>query len=242
MILGMEDELVDIPLRPRTVSRFSELGGSHALNASPVTAAPSVRVALVERQALFASAISTCLEAQGDLLVVEQLAEPDAGALRRCRPDVVLLDLDGQGSETADLIAACGADPGVPVCVMEMQGSAASLRRSLDAGALGYLVKEASPSQLGEVLRTLASGGTYLDSKVSDFRCQSRDAAALGLLSRREHQVVLLIAQGLANKEIGARLAVSEKTVKNHITHIFSKLNCNARTQAAVQAVRAGLL
>ncbi|MGH7756910.1 MAG: response regulator transcription factor, partial [Vulcanimicrobiaceae bacterium] len=109
-----------------------------------------------------------------------------------------------------------------------------------------YIVKDISPGELIRAVKTVASGESYVDPRVAGGLLRRRNTAAgrteIAELSAREAEVIKLIAEGLANKQISARLNLSEKTVKNHISRIFSKLNINARTQAAVHAIRAGIV
>jgi DNA-binding NarL/FixJ family response regulator len=95
-----------------------------------------------------------------------------------------------------------------------------------------------------QIVRSVAGGEFYADSRIAGTMLRRRAGVSRDLneLSRRESEIIRLIAEGLSNKEIGVRLSLSEKTVKNHISHIFAKLNINARSRAAVYAIRNGLV
>ena len=126
-----------------------------------------------------------------------------------------------------------------------MRPQAELMQRCLAAGAEGYIVKDVTPAELLRAVKMVAEGDTYVDPRVAGGLLRRRSISNgrpdLDELSVRETEVVRLIAEGLSNKEISARLGLSEKTVKNHISRIFSKLNICARAQAAVHAIRMGI-
>jgi DNA-binding NarL/FixJ family response regulator len=127
-----------------------------------------------------------------------------------------------------------------------MHLSSEMMQRCLNNGAEAYIVKDISPGELLRAIKTVADGQSYVDPRVAGglLRRRSLNAGKPDImeLSAREAEVLKLIAEGLANKQISARLHLSEKTVKNHVSRIFSKLNISARTQAAVHAIRAGIV
>jgi two-component system response regulator DevR len=127
-----------------------------------------------------------------------------------------------------------------------MHLSSEMMQRCLSHGAEAYIVKDISPAELLRAIKTVAEGQSYVDPRVAGGLLWRRSLNAgkpdIMELSAREAEVLKLIAEGLANKQISARLHLSEKTVKNHVSRIFSKLNISARTQAAVHAIRAGIV
>ncbi|HWZ90578.1 MAG TPA: response regulator transcription factor [Polyangiaceae bacterium] len=207
----------------------------------------AIRVAVVEFQALFAKALCSVFSGDPDINVVGDYRTPIAAQLTSVRPDLVILDIDGQASDVVEIIQTCAsAAPGTRVCVLSMRVTPEIMQRCLGAGADAYIVKDISPAELIKAAKSVASGETYVDPRVAGGLLRRRNSPAgrpdLVELSARESEVIKLIAEGLANKQISARLHLSEKTVKNHISRIFSKLNINARTQAAVHAIRTGLV
>jgi DNA-binding NarL/FixJ family response regulator len=188
-----------------------------------VISADTYRLFVIEGQALFGSAIT------------------------RSRPDIVLLDLDGISSGLLEAIESCRqAMPSARLCALTMRPSPEIMQRCLAAGADGYVVKDVTPLELINAVKLVARGETYVDPRVAGGLLRRRSSnprrADLNELSTRETEVIRLIAEGLSNKEISARLNLSEKTIKNHISRIFSKLNIYARAQAAVHAIKMGLL
>jgi DNA-binding NarL/FixJ family response regulator len=117
------------------------------------------------------------------------------------------------------------------------------MQRCLACGVDGYIVKDISPGELMRACKAVARGETYFDPRVAGglLRRLQSERPAEDELSLRESEIVRLIAAGLSNKEIGERLCLSEKTVKNHVSRIFSKLQITARTQAAIYAIRNGI-
>jgi DNA-binding NarL/FixJ family response regulator len=158
-----------------------------------------------------------------------------------------LLDLDGRAVELTEALALCRqAAPQARVCVLSMRPQPELMQRCLAAGAEGYIIKDVTPAELMRAVKMVAAGETYVDPRVAGGllrrRSMSNGRPDLDELSVRETEVIRLIAEGLSNKEISARLNLSEKTVKNHISRIFSKLNIFARAQAAVHAIKIGLV
>lgn len=207
----------------------------------------TIRLYVVEGQVLFAKALcgvfapERCVEIVGDAQAVNE------AALAKARPDVVILDLDGTSTGLVDALERCrAAVPSARICALTMRPAPEIMQRCLAAGAEGYIIKDVTPAELIRAVKLVASGETYVDPRVAGGWLRRRSngsrRADLNELSTRETEVIRLIAEGLSNKEISARLNLSEKTIKNHISRIFSKLNIYARTQAAVHAIKLGLL
>jgi DNA-binding NarL/FixJ family response regulator len=160
---------------------------------------------------------------------------------------LVVFGLDNASLDVTEALAiARGVCPNVRFCVLSSYANAEIMQRSIACGADGFVVKDISPSELDVAFRVLASGSSYVDPRVAGGMLKRRYAAssgaALGDLTQREAEILRLIAGGLANKEIGGKLKLSEKTIKNYVSRIFSKLNVSARTQAAVYAIKAGFV
>ena len=209
-------------------------------------ASAGLRVAVIESQVLFAKALSGIFADDGAFVVVGDYRTPAAEALRTTSPELIVLDLDGQGADVAQIIGTCtSALPSARVCVLSMHLSPEMMQRCLSHGAEAYIIKDVSPAELVRAVKTVAEGQSYVDPRVAGGLLRRRSLNGgkpdITELSAREGDVIKLIAEGLANKQISARLHLSEKTVKNHVSRIFSKLNITARSQAAVHAIRAGI-
>lgn len=205
------------------------------------------RVIVISGQIIFAKALCQLLAADVELDVIGDAENVQAARLGECRPDLVLLDVDGQLVTMDEATQTCQeALPSVRICLLSAQLQPEILQRGLAMGANGYIIKDVSPSELTRALKIVAAGGTYVDPRIAgevlSRRASSRRRNPMFELTAREHEVMRLIAQGLSNREISERLNVSDKTVKNHVSHIFSKLNIATRSQAAVHAVRVGLI
>lgn len=205
----------------------------------------TVRLYIIEAQALFAKALGQLLSTDRQIDVVGDSQSFNEGALIAARPDVVILDLDGGG--TIDILERVRVIlPNARICVLTMRPTPEVMQRCLACGADGYVVKDVAPGELTNAVKLVASGETYVDPRIAGGWLRRRSTSGrktdLNELSTRETEVIRLIAEGLSNKEISARLNLSEKTIKNHISRIFSKLNIYARTQAAVHAIKLGLL
>ncbi len=209
-------------------------------------AAKPVRVLVIEGQALFGKALCQVLASDNEIEVVGDADSIANAPLRRMRPDLIVLDLDGHHVELSDAMRTCREHaPQAKVCVLSTHVQPEVMQRCLSAGADGYVVKDILPVELIRAVKSVASGQAYVDPRVAGGVLKRRTGYGRGTqneLSVRETEIIRLIARGLSNKEISGKLHLSEKTVKNHISRIFAKLNINARTQAAVHAIKTGLV
>ncbi|MDQ2826704.1 MAG: response regulator transcription factor [Actinomycetota bacterium] len=196
------------------------------------------------------SGLRSILDAEDDLEVVGEAgsvkeAVAVAGATR---PDVFVMDIglpDGSGiSATAEVLAV---SPATRVLVLSVHDDVAYLRRAFEAGATGYLVKEAADVELVQAVRQVAGGRQYVHPSLGAALLASDAPTAHlggpgGELSERELEVLRMIALGLTNAEIGGRLFVSVRTVETHRSHIHQKLNVRNRAELVRRAREAGLL
>jgi two-component system NarL family response regulator/two-component system response regulator DevR len=210
------------------------------------TLAKPVRVLVVEGQALFGKALCQVLASDSDIEVVGDADCVANAPLRRLRPDLIVLDLDGHDQEFSEAMRTCRElAPQAKVCVLSTHVQPEVMQRCLSAGADGYVVKDILPAELMRAVKSVAAGHPYVDPRVAGGVLKRRSngfgRTSQNELSIRETEIIRLIARGMSNKEISGKLHLSEKTVKNHISRIFAKLNITARTQAAVHAIKTGL-
>ncbi len=209
-------------------------------------AVPSaVKVLIVESQSLFGKALAHLLALDRGLAIVGDTEALTVEAIEQYQPDVVLVDLDDPGFELEGAITAVRrVFAELRICVMSMHLKPEVMQRCLAAGADGYVAKDVAPAELSRAIRSICEGSSYVDPRVAGGVLRRRGGGTGDLreqFSTRELEIVRLIAEGLSNKEIGQRLFLTEKTVKNHTSRIFTKLNVVARTQVAVHAIRSGL-
>lgn len=185
------------------------------------------------------------LETEPGLVVVAEAATAEEAVTRAVRGDidVVLMDLQfGKGMNGAEATAAITARPGAPrVLVVTTYDTDADTLPAIEAGATGYLLKDAPPEELAAAVRTAAAGRTTLAATVAD-RLMHRLRTPGATLTRRETEVLALVAKGLSNGAVGDRLHLTEGTVKSHLAHIYAKLDVDSRTAAVATATELGLI
>jgi len=158
------------------------------------------------------------------------------------RPDVVLMDLEMPVLDGIEATRRITAEvEGAAVVILTSFSDRERILRALDAGAVGYLLKDAEPDELVRGIFAAARGESPLAPKAAHAVLRARSEEQSVTLSPREREVLALVAQGLQNKHIARQLEISEKTVKAHLTSVFSQIGATDRTQAALWAQRNGL-
>jgi DNA-binding NarL/FixJ family response regulator len=204
-----------------------------------------IRVVLVDDHRLVRAGLQSLLDACDDIEVVGSAADGQEALelVAEVEPDVVLMDLSmprmGGVEATRRLLAA---NPALQVVVLTSFSDQEQVHDAVDAGAVGYLLKDADPADLVDGVRAAAAGQSPLDPKVARTLLTRRATQdPKDQLSDREREVLVLVADGLANKQIARNLGISERTVKAHLTSIFQRIGVTDRTQAALWAERNGL-
>ncbi len=205
-----------------------------------------IRVLLVEDHAVVRAGLEQLLANAGDIEVVGAAADGAQAVemARECVPDVILMDLSMpvmDGIEATRRIHE--SDPGARVVVLTSLTDRPRILGALDAGAMGYLLKDAEPAELFRGVRAAAQGDAPIDPRAARELLSDRtaDRATPGLTDR-ERVVLTLVGTGLPNKLIAVKLGISEKTVKAHLTNVFRAIGVTDRTQAALWAQRNGLV
>jgi DNA-binding NarL/FixJ family response regulator len=211
---------------------------------SPLPSEP-VRVYLVDDHEVVRRGLRAFLDLQPDITVV---GEAGGGLeamedIPRLRPDVVLMDLVMPDGDGITAIRELGVRaPEVRVLVLTTFVEDVHVFAAMDAGAAGYLLKDVDPQSLAGAIRDVRRGRPALHPDVASRLMRRATTPQPRTLTPREKEVLRLMAEGLANKQIARRLEVTEKTIKTHVSNILMKLDAVDRTQAAVLAVRRRLV
>jgi NarL family two-component system response regulator LiaR len=212
----------------------------------------SIRLLVADDHAMVRQGLSQICDAEPDIRVVGQASDGQEACrlAQLVQPDVVVMDINMpvlDGVQATRHITE--SNPGIGVIILTMYRQDQYVFEAIKAGARAYLLKDADSDELLRAIRTVASGEALLDpgialKMIEEFRRLQREpvgADGITLLTERELDILRLVAQGLDNNEIGDRLGLSEKTIRNRLTVVFDKLHVNNRTQAALYALRRGL-
>jgi DNA-binding NarL/FixJ family response regulator len=206
-----------------------------------------IRVVIIDDHPVVHDGVSTALDRTPDIRLVGSADTLDSAldALTRTRPDVVLLDVRLQGSDGLSAIGTLlSALPGLRVIVFSAYDLDEYVFGAIKAGAKGYVLKGTASTELVEAIRRVHAGDSYvsptLTAKLVD-QIQPRSRSSRSL-TPRELMVLRLMASGLSNRDIASALAITERTVKFHVTGILNRLGADNRTQAVALAARRGIL
>ncbi len=210
----------------------------------------TIRVLIVDDHTVVRDGLSAMLEHQEDITVVGEAENGVAGVEQADRlvPDVVLMDLRMPELDGVGAMRRIREDhPEVNFLVLTTFDTDEYIYDAIEAGAKGFLLKDASREDLFKAVRAVARGESLIEPGIAArvlnrFAQLSRESAPQELLSERERQVLDLLAKGSANKEIAASLSLSESTIKTHVANIFQKLEVNDRTSAVTQALQRGII
>ncbi|MEU6658259.1 response regulator transcription factor [Streptomyces sp. NPDC046821] len=205
----------------------------------------TIRLLLADDHPVVRAGLRAVLDAEPDFTIAAEAATAEravelaaAGGI-----DVVLMDLQfGTGMHGSEATAAIAARPGAPrVLVLTTYDTDADILAAVEAGAAGYLLKDAPPEELAAAVRTAASGQSALAPAIA-HRLMDRMRTPAEALSRRELEVLQLVRDGLSNQQISKQLFLSQATVKSHLVHIYTKLGVDSRTAAVATATARGLM
>ncbi|MED7948925.1 response regulator transcription factor [Streptomyces sp. BE20] len=205
----------------------------------------TITVLLVDDHPVIRAGIRAMLHDQPELTIVGEAVSGSAAlaAARELTPDVVLMDLrmpDGDGVGATEAILA--ELPATRVVILTTYRTDGDILRAVEAGAVGYLLKDTSPAELAQAVRAAARGETVLSPAVAATLLGRVRQPRTETLSRREAEVLRLVAEGLTNAAVGRALHITEATVKTYVVRIFTKLGVSDRTAAVMAAVQAGIL
>ena len=209
----------------------------------------TIRILIVDDHAVVRSGLRRVLEAEPDLEVVGEAPDADRAVFEAIEhsPDVVLMDVVMPGKTGIEAMpAVMQAVPDAKVLVLSMQDDPRYVRDAFDAGASGYVLKEAADTEVVAAVRAVAAGEQYINpalgARLVSADAESRKRAALDPLSDREREVLRLLALGHTNQEIAKMLYISVRTAETHRMHIMQKLNLASRAELVRYALAEGLV
>ena len=214
-----------------------------------------IKVVIADDHELFRDGLRKILSVEKDILVVGEAANGDEipKVVERMKPDIMLLDLKmPKGDVVQNLLEIAARSPATRVMILTAFSDEENVLNAAKGGARGYVPKGVPSATLVQAIKSVCNGGIWIDKEIpsweifeeiaqaqSQAQAQPRDAApqldeSLKALTRRELEILRLVAEGLTNEEIGKKIFISEKTVKTHLTNIFDKLKVNNRFKAAL--------
>ena len=210
----------------------------------------TITILIVDDHPIVRQGLATVLEQESDLSVVGQAAN-GAEAVAKARelsPDIILMDLqmpEMDGVEAINRILA--EERGAGIIILTTYDTDDHIFRGIEAGARGYLLKDSPPEEVIRAIKTVNRGESLIEPRVASRLLErlgqlSRGPAPESTLSRREIEVLEVMATGAANKQIASDLNIGQSTVKTHIVRIFNKLGVNGRTEAVSEAVKKGII
>ncbi|MFJ6480167.1 MULTISPECIES: response regulator transcription factor [unclassified Streptomyces] len=207
----------------------------------------SIRLLLADDHPVVRAGLRAVLDTEPDFAVVAEAATAEQAVELAAREpvDVVLMDLQfgpGPGMHGSEATALITARPGAPrVLVLTTYDTDADILAAVEAGASGYLLKDAPPEELAAAVRTAAAGQSALAPAVA-LRLMDRMRTPAEALTKRELEVLQLVADGLSNQQISKKLFLSQATVKSHLVHVYAKLGVDSRTSAVAAAATRRLI
>lgn len=210
----------------------------------------SIKVMICDDHAMMREGIKQLLEFDGSISVVAEASDgvECMDRLKFVIPDVLLLDINMPNKNGIEVLEDIRRRKlPVKVLILTVHNEIEYLVRAVDIGIEGYLLKDSDSSELKEAIEKVMEGENYIQPSLvpllnSRLISRDTDMEKIDLLTRRELEVLILVANGMFNKEIAIKLNISERTVKNHISNIFKKIDVADRTQAAVFAIRNDLI
>jgi DNA-binding NarL/FixJ family response regulator len=217
---------------------------------TPTPAAP-LRILIADDHPVVRSGVRNELANYAGLLVVGEAVDGDEvlARVRELSPQVLVLDIHMPGMKAVEILHALADFPAPPATlVLSAYGDPENVFGMLEAGARGYMLKDADPEQIAEGIRAVASGKRWLSQEILEVvlaqRLPPTEILAVNQerLSTREQEVLALLGHGLSNAQIAEQIQLSEMTVKNHVTSLYSKLNLHTRAEAVAYAWQHGLV
>ena len=205
-----------------------------------------IKIVIADDHSMIREGLKQLLELDGDIIVIEEAAngEECLQVIERIQPDVVLLDINMPVMDGLKMLEVLRSSQwkNQKVIILTIHNEIEYLMKAIEIGIEGYVLKDADSAVLKQAIITVHGGNEYIDYSMvpllKEKVAQVKEQREEDKLTRREIEVLKLLAEGLFNKEIAYKLSISEKTVKNHVSNIFKKIGVSDRTQAAVYAIK----
>lgn len=205
---------------------------------------------IADDHSMIREGLKNLLELDGDIQVIAEAVDGEdcLNKLQVVKPDVLLLDINMPKKNGLEVLKSLKSKKSkLKVLVLTVHNEIEYLMKAVDIGVNGYVLKDSESAELKKAIFTVAEGESYIQpSLIPALNAKmietNKDAEKIKSLTKRELDVLRLLAVGMYNKEVGKRLEISERTVKNHVSNIFKKLGVTDRTQAAVFAIRNNLV
>lgn len=210
----------------------------------------AVHIMIADDHSMIREGLKNLLELDGDIEVIAEAVDGDdcLKKLETIKPEVLLLDINMPKKNGLEVLQALKARRSkLKVLVLTVHNEIEYLMKAVDIGVNGYILKDSESAELKKAIFTITQGETYIQPSLipalnSKMIERNQDEEKIDVLTRRELEVLKLLAVGMYNKEVAEKLNISERTVKNHVSNIFKKLEVTDRTQAAVFAIRNNLI
>ena len=210
----------------------------------------AVKIMIADDHSMIREGLKNLLELDGDIQVIAEAVDGEdcLNKLQVVKPDVLLLDINMPKKNGLEVLKSLKSKKSkLKVLVLTVHNEIEYLMKAVDIGVNGYVLKDSESAELKKAIFTVAEGESYIQpSLIPALNAKmietNKDAEKIKSLTKRELDVLKLLAVGMYNKEVGKRLEISERTVKNHVSNIFKKLGVTDRTQAAVFAIRNNLV
>lgn len=210
----------------------------------------AIKIMIADDHSMIREGLKNLLELDGDIQVIAEAVDGEdcLDKLQVVKPDVLLLDINMPKKNGLEVLKSLKSKKSkLKVLVLTVHNEIEYLMKAVDIGVNGYVLKDSESAELKKAIFTVADGESYIQpSLIPALNAKmietNKDAEKIKSLTKRELDVLKLLAVGMFNKEVGKRLEISERTVKNHVSNIFKKLGVTDRTQAAVFAIRNNLV
>lgn len=210
----------------------------------------AIKIMITDDHSMIREGLKNLLELDGDIQVIAEAVDGEdcLEKLKSVVPDVLLLDINMPKKNGLEVLQSLKINRmKIKVLILTVHNEIEYLMKAVDIGVNGYILKDSESAELKKAIFSVAEGDSYIQPNLipalnSKMIEKNKDEGRIDLLTKRELEVLKLLAVGMYNKEVAEKLNISERTVKNHVSNIFKKLEVTDRTQAAVFAIRNNLI